>query len=492
MYLCNPDGGPDANRMKPLTLRNKLTLFYSITVSLLLAGFALVSYRVLSVGLTTALSDELIERAAGLRGYLRFEEGKPVFVYDENDPEETLFVRTATRYFEVYEATSGILLALSPDLQAMGVQYSTEEVQHLAQEPSSFTDLHTDQGKLRFRNEIIAGSFGDTYLLLVGASMQPMEDTVDAFLRSLAWLIPSGVLLAALAAWWMAGKALEPVAELAGAAREIVVSHLDRRLPVRGTDDELDHLATEFNETLARLEKAVGEMKQFTASISHEFRTPLAVLRGEAEVALMQAHSPEHYRRVLSSQLEEFEKLSRMINQLLTLARAESGDVAIAHEPVNISSMTESLAEQLEPVAASKDVSISCKCDSDVILRGDAAWVERIILNLADNAIKFTPTGGHVQIKLSRADSSAILDIADDGIGISPDDVPHIFERFYRADPSRSNRADGAGLGLSLVKWAVDQHRGSIQVESTPGHGTRFTVRLPLSQWDKVARQPAG
>src|SRR6266487_1470073 len=227
--------------MKPLTFRTKLTLFYSITVSLLLAGFALVSYRVLSVGLDNALSDELIERAAGLRGYLRFEEGKPVFIYDENDPEEALFVRTATRYFEVYEATSGTLLASSPDLQAMGVQYSTEEVQHVAQEPSSFTDLHTDQGKLRFRNEIIAGSFGDTYLLLVGASMQPMEDTVDAFLRSLAWLIPSGVLLAALAAWWMAGKALAPVAELAGAAREIVVSHLDRRLPVRGTDDELVH-----------------------------------------------------------------------------------------------------------------------------------------------------------------------------------------------------------------------------------------------------------
>src|SRR5438034_10525455 len=138
--------------MKPLTFRTKLTLFYSITVSLLLTGFALVSYRVLSVGLNTALSDELIERAAGLRGYLRFEEGKPVFVYDENDPEETLFVRTATRYFEVYEATSGTLLALSPDLQAMRVPYSTEAVQHLAQRPSSFTDPPTDQGTLRRRH----------------------------------------------------------------------------------------------------------------------------------------------------------------------------------------------------------------------------------------------------------------------------------------------------------------------------------------------------
>jgi len=468
--------------MKPLTLRNKLTLFYSITVSLLLTGFALVSYRVLSVGLNTALSDELIERAAGLRGYLRFEEGKPVFVYDENDPEETLFVRTATRYFEVYEATSGTLLALSPDLQAMGVQYSTEEVQHLAQEPSSFTDLQTDQGKLRFRNEIIAGSFGDTYLLLVGASMQPMEDTVDAFLRSLAWLIPSGVLLAALAAWWMAGKALEPVAELAGAAREIVVSHLDRRLPVRGTDDELDHLATEFNETLARLEKAVGEMKQFTASISHEFRTPLAVLRGEAEVALMQASSSEHYRRVLASQLEEFEKLTRMINQLLTLARAESGDVEIADESVDLSVMTPALAEQLQPVASAKDVSLTWNCEPNVKVIGDASWIERIILNVVDNAIKFTPSGGHVEVRVSDGTENAVLEVRDDGIGIPPEALPHIFERFYRADPARSDRADGAGLGLSLVKWAVDQHHGSIRVESGLGKGTRVAIQIPLAK----------
>jgi heavy metal sensor kinase len=318
------------------------------------------------------------------------------------------------------------------------------------------------------------------YLLVVGASMRQVDDALRSFLKALAWLIPSGVLLAAIASWFMAGKALQPVAELSKAAGEIAVTSLDRRLPVRGTKDELDQLAAEFNDTLARLEKAVGEMKQFTASISHELRTPLAVLRGEAEVALMQASSPEQYRRVLSSQLEEFEKLSRMINQLLTLARAESGDVAIAHEPVNISNMCRSLAEQLEPVAASKDVSLSWNCSPDVMLQGDASWIERIILNLADNAIKFTRPGGHVSMNVTRNGNNAILEVADDGIGIAPDAVSHIFERFYRADPSRANRADGAGLGLSLVKWAVDQHRGSVQVESIPGNGTRFVVKLPL------------
>jgi heavy metal sensor kinase len=464
--------------MKPLTLRTKLTLFYSITVSLLLTGFALGYYRVLSVGLNQDLTQEVIDRTSGLRGYLRFEEGLPAFAYDPNDPDEVSFINTATRYYQVYEIRSRTLLAESDLLRATGIQYSPQDLARYTQGPPTIIDLQTDQGKLRLRNETVP-SEGDVYLLVVGASMQPMEDTLHSFLKALAWLIPSGVFLAAIASWFMAGKALQPVAALGKAAGEIAVSSLDRRLPVRGNNDELDQLATQFNDTLARLEKAVGEMKQFTASISHELRTPLAVLRGEAEVALMQASSTEQYRRVLASQLEEFEKLSRMINQLLTLARAESGEVAIAHDPVNISGMTRSIAEQLEPVAASKDVSLSWNCDPDVTLQGDASWIERIVLNLADNAIKFTGPGGHVWITVSGNGSDAILEVADDGIGIPPAAVPHIFERFYRADPSRANRGDGAGLGLSLVKWAVDQHHGSIHVESAPGNGTHVTVKLP-------------
>ncbi|HYR42645.1 MAG TPA: heavy metal sensor histidine kinase [Terriglobia bacterium] len=464
--------------MRPLTLRIKLTLFYSITVSVLLTGFALVYYRVLSVGLDRDLTQEVIDRTSGLRGYLRFEEGLPAFAYDPNDPDEVSFINTATRYYQVYEIRQGTVLAESDELRASGIQYSAQDLARYAQGPPTLIDVQTDQGKLRLRNEAVPAE-GDLYLLVVGASMQSMEDTLNSLVTALAWLIPTGVFLAAVASWFMAGKALKPVAALGKAAGEIAVSSLDRRLPVRGTNDELDQLAAKFNDTLARLENAVGEMKQFTASISHELRTPLAVLRGEAEVALMQANSTEQYRRVLASQLEEFEKLSRMINQLLTLARAESGEVAIAHEPVNISSMTHGLAEQLEPVAASKDVSLSWNCDHDVTLRGDASWFERIILNLVDNAIKFTPPGGHVWITVSGNASDAILEIADDGMGIAPEAVPHIFERFYRTDPSRANRADGAGLGLSLVKWAVDQHHGSIHVESSPGRGTHLTVKLP-------------
>jgi heavy metal sensor kinase len=464
--------------MRPLTLRTKLTLFYSITVSVLLTGFALIYYRVLTVGGDRDLTQDILDRTSGLRGYLRFEEGQPVFLYDMNDPDEATFINRATRYYQVYDVETGRLLAESDELRDTQVRFSPADIVHYVEASPDLVEVHTDQEKIRLRHEIVSAN-GRNYLLFVGASMKPIEDTVDSFLEGLAWLLPSGVLLAAIAAWFMAGKALKPVAALGKAASEIAVSRLDRRLPVQGTNDELDQLAIQFNDTLARLEKAVGEMKQFTASISHELRTPLAILRGEAEVALMRHSSAEQYRRVLASQLEEFEKLTRMINQLLTLARAESGEMEIAKEPVNLSSLVQVLAEALEPVAASKNLSLCCRCEASVTVLGDSGWLERIVLNLVDNAIKFTRPGGHVTVSVSSNTNAATLVVEDDGVGIPTEALPHIFERFFRTDPSRSNRAEGAGLGLSLVKWAVDQHHGKIDVESAPGRGSRFRVALP-------------
>jgi len=465
--------------MRRLTLRTKLTLFYSIIVSLLLTGFALIYYRVLAVGVDNDLTQDILDRTSGLRGYLRFTEGQPGFVYDIEDPDETTFINRAARYYQVYEIRTGRLLAESDQFRDSQVRFSPSDIAHYADTSPSFVDIHTDQENIRVRHEVMSAE-GGSYLLLVGASMQPVEDTVDSFLEGLVWLIPSGVLLAAIASWFMAGRALTPVAALGKAAGEIAVSRLDLRLPVQGTHDELDELAIQFNETLERLEKAVGEMKQFTASISHELRTPLAILRGEAEVALMENHSPEHYRRVLASQLEEFEKLTRMINQLLTLARAESGEVEIAHSSIDLSTMAKELTEDLEPVAAAKNVTLSSRCDPHVMVTGDSGWIERIILNLVDNAIKFTRPGGHVAVRVSKGPHAATLEVEDDGVGIPSDALPHIFERFYRSDSSRSNRAEGAGLGLSLVKWAVDQHNGSIDVESIPSKGARFRITLPL------------
>lgn len=309
--------------------------------------------------------------------------------------------------------------------------------------------------------------------------MQPLRAAANEFVESMLLLIPLGILLVSLGGWQMAAIALRPAKELSRVARRIDIERLKERLPTRNTGDELDQLSEAFNHTLARLEESVGQMRQFTASVAHELRTPLTAMRGEAEVALLEARSGEEYRRVLGSQLEELDKLTHMINQLLTLARAEAGEIRLDREAVELSALVASLVEQMEPVAASNDTTLSVAPGLPVTVRGDSKWLERVVLNLLDNAIKFTQ-GGRVEVQVTAEANDAVLSVCDTGTGIPAEALPHIFERFYRAEPSRAKQTEGVGLGLALVQWIVDRHGGRIEVQSEPHQGTRVRVHLPL------------
>jgi signal transduction histidine kinase len=243
--------------------------------------------------------------------------------------------------------------------------------------------------------------------------------------------------------------------------------------------DELEDVATAFNDTLARLEHSVGEMRQFSAALAHELRTPLAALRGEIELSLRRSGRDADERTTLASQIEELDRLARLIDQILTLARAESGQIHLTFKPVDVGELASSLVEQLEPVAQARTIDLRCERNGTVMVNGDAGWLQRLLLNLLDNAIKFTREGGHVVLRVSREAGRARIDVRDTGIGMPPDVTPHVFERFFQADPARSSGNDGAGVGLSLVKWIVDRHEGTIAVQSRVGEGSTFTVRLP-------------
>ncbi len=459
-----------------MTLRTRLTVIYTVIFGILLAGLTFASYRVLARQLDLDATGRLVELTDGLHGYLRFDKDVATITFDPGDADQAAFLQEATRYYQIYNARTGALVVQSDGLEPLGLSFTPAEVLAFRDQPR-LHDIRTDYGRMRISNSLISTS-GQNYLLQVGVSLDSVDSALNAFLEMLLWTVPIGLLAAMLAGRWMAGLGLAPLARFAAATRAIDVTNLQQRLPVRGTGDELDEVATAFNETLTRLERAVGEMRQFSTALAHELRTPLAALRGEIELSLSEPSSNEQRAHRLASQLEEIDRLKRLIAQLLMLARAEAGDIALAPVEVDLAGLVASLVDQLEPIAQAKGVEMRCESAGPVIVSGDEEWLKRLVLNLADNAIKFTSRGGRVDVRVTTDGDRARLQISDTGIGIVPELLPRIFEPFVRGDLSRSHRTEGAGLGLSLVKWIVDRHHGRIEVQSAPGQGSTLTVFL--------------
>ena len=464
-----------------LTLRSRLTLAYAAVFGALLIAIAVASYSVLSYQLDADASTSLAELTRGLHGYLRFDGDAPAVVFDPADPAQAAFVDEATRYYQVFDARSGELVARSDALAPLGLEFTPAEVRQYRERPSNF-DVQTDYGRLRLSNSVIDPGPGRSYLLQVGVPLEPMDAALHRFLVLAALGVPAGLLAAVLVGWWTAGLALRPLTHLAEATRRIEIADLRRRLPVRGARDELDDVTVAFNETLTRLEHAVDEMRQFSTALAHELRTPLTALRGGIELAMFTPGTPEAAQRRFADQLEEIDKLKALIERILLLARAEAGEIAIHLGELDLAALARSLAEQIEPVARAKGLALQYHGAEagGVQVHADADWLKRVVLNLLDNAIKFTPEGGRIELAVSTEGDEARLSVRDTGIGIDAAVVPYVFERFFRADPARSPAIEGTGLGLSLVKWVVDRHHGRVDVHSEPGRGTTFVVALPV------------
>jgi heavy metal sensor kinase len=309
-------------------------------------------------------------------------------------------------------------------------------------------------------------------------ALQRVQAVRDRYLDTLIVLIPLGVGLAALGGAIIARAALRPVDEMARTARRITAEDLSRRVERRGSGDELDGLAETLNGMLARLEDAFGQTRRFAADAAHELRTPLTVLRGGIEVALRMERSPDEYRRVLASSLEEVERLIRLAEDLLLLSRSLAGPEG-SRAPVDLEPLVLEVFEVGARIGRDAGVSVRVDATAPAPVAGDAAALRRALLNLVENAVKYTPPGGKVEIGLARGDGVAEITIADTGIGIEPADLERIFEPFLRLDAARARDTGGAGLGLAIARSIVIAHGGSITVESRPGSGSRFTVRLP-------------
>ncbi len=349
------------------------------------------------------------------------------------------------------------------------------------------------------------------YLVQAGASLEGVDATLQRASAILLVLTPSVLLVGMLGGWLLVGRSLKPVDEMTRTALEIESSSLDRRIVPPRTDDEIGRLAAAFNEMIARLDRSFRQIQQFTADASHELKTPLTTMRGEAEVALMTDLTPAEYRKVLRSVIEEVERMSAIVDNLLLLARTDANAVQLRRETVPFHEITMTVYEQMEAIARRKGVSLELEEIDEAHVEGDPLWLQQIVTNLLNNAIKYTPEGGTIRVAVKGEGSGkkgkegedngdvpllpplspsfpfVVLSVSDTGVGIPPEHLPHIFDRFYRVDAGRSRDAGGSGLGLNIVKWAVEAHGGTIEVSSEVGKGTTFTVRLPQSKTTKLS-----
>lgn len=301
--------------------------------------------------------------------------------------------------------------------------------------------------------------------------------------------VPIAVGLASAAGYLLARRALAPVEGMAARARRITADRLSERLPLENPDDELGHLAGIINETLARLEQSFEQLRRFTADASHELRTPLTALRTVGEVGLRDTRSSEQYRDTIASMLEEVDRLTRLIDSLLMLSRADSGQFRLHLERFSLGELVGEVAQHLRVLAEEKNLLLEVTSSAEVEIEADRTMLRQAIINLVDNAIKYSPEDAHVRLAVFGRDGSAQVEVQDEGPGIAAEHQPKVFDRFYRVDKARSRQVGGVGLGLSIARWAIEAHGGRIELESRIGGGSLFRIRLPRSKTPQHAEE---
>jgi heavy metal sensor kinase len=320
---------------------------------------------------------------------------------------------------------------------------------------------------------------GEDFELELGASLGEVERTLELLRLLLAGLIPVVIAVACLGGAWLSRRALKPVREATAAALTIGIENLSERLPVADTGDEIARLAEGWNSMLGRLEKAVRTLSQFTADASHELRTPLAVVRTTAELALERARTAESYRESLAEIVAETARMTRLVEDLLFLARADTARAEMPLAPIDLGGVLTDVCTELRGLAEMRQVGVQCRLgDEEAIVSGNAAALHRLFVVLLDNALKYSARGGTVTVALERAGERVSVAVEDAGAGIGAADLPHIFERFYRAEGSRSG--GGHGLGLSLAQSIAKAHGTAIEVTSRPGAGSKFQVAFAV------------
>jgi heavy metal sensor kinase len=323
---------------------------------------------------------------------------------------------------------------------------------------------------------------GAHYLVEVGAPMDPVATMLGHLFLQLALGLPITVIIAISGGYLLVGRALAPVDQIARKAEQITQHNLSERLPVARTADEIERLSLSLNHMIGRLEDAFLNSKRFVADASHELRTPLTVIRAELESMSSNRSLAPEVREIIGSTLEEVERLARIVEQLFALSHLDAGESQAEWVRFDLAELAATTAEQMSLLAEDKGISVSCDAAQPVLVDGDRSRLKQVVVNLLDNAIKYTPEKGRIQLRVATVDGNAMLEVSDNGIGIPAEAQPRVFERFFRVDKARSRDPEGAGLGLSIVKSICTAHGATVDVQSNGGGGSRFRVRFPIAR----------
>jgi heavy metal sensor kinase len=481
-------------------LRFTLTAVYTLVFTLLLIGVTLFFRQTLATSLDLQAHDDLEQNWAVVKAYLRIDNDPgqtnyhPVWNYDNDDADEKSAVAGVQKVYVIADAQGQVLKGES--YETLGLD-KLNEIRSILQSPgagfSTSTRNDSDGVPYLIREGYVLGNTDPSkkFYVAIGTSLADSRKLLNQFtLRGIA-IVPLVILTGCIMGWIFAGRALTPVLEVARTAERISGSNLSLRIPVRGAGDEIDRLIQTFNQMIERIEINFNQVRQFSTDVSHELRTPITVVRGQLEVALFTAKTVEQYRDAIVDSLSDIERLSQIVRALLLLSQAETGQVILQKEQLDLVEVAENIVDQFQIPAEGAEVTLQlvkhvARCTGEF----DRVQIERMLSNLLSNAMKFTPAGGSVRVLIDREDELAEIRVEDTGEGISPEHLPHIFDRFYRVrGPGElASPEKGLGLGLSFVAWIVRAHGGTVDVQSEPGKGTTFLVKLPLSRPDSDAQ----
>lgn len=461
------------------SIRLRLTLWYGTALALILVVFAVALYAVMARGLKDQVDRSLEEAAAVAVRSIEQSRFGPFFRFEDLSAE---FPELAVldKFFQIFSPTGKITIQ-SPQLRSRDIPLSRTALNAALLGRTVFESARfTNEPPLRLVSVPIVHGGSLVNIVQVGTSLGPLEETLRRLLLVLLVTVPLALMAALAGGWFLAGQALRPVESITQAARRIAGGDLTQRLAGPRSADEIGRLASTFNDMIARLEGSFRQVRQFTSDASHELRTPLTVMKGETELALRRPRSVEDYRAVLESNLEEIDRVTRIVDELLFLSRADLGEVRLETLPVRLDLLVADVQRQASVLGQERAVQVTVGTLMPATVAGDDLRLRELLLNLVDNAVKYSHPGGKVALSLARHDGQARLAVTDQGIGIAVEEQARIFDRFYRTDRARAHVQHGTGLGLSIGKWIAEAHHGAIEVHSKPGEGAIFTVVLPL------------